>query len=262
MGRLPSVEWRIGLLIMLVSGITVFGHASRTRDFHPQHSECQSCHLATQVTQANAHQLVDSQERLCGRCHANALLVSHPTGFSPAQKPPASFPLDWKGDVTCSTCHQVHGQVQGLLRGNKTGRAFCLGCHNESFFSNMADRGTSIELTGHLAKSNEPANIELDPFSRQCLSCHEDRGDGLAIRVDQQGIVRHNSGSGNHPIGMLYGQIKGIGLYRREAELPAAILLPQGKVSCVSCHVGYSKKHGALVIANKHSALCMGCHEI
>ena len=262
MGKFFAADWRIGLLILLGTGMTVFGHAFKTRDFHPQHTECSSCHLATRISNENARQLVDSQEKLCGRCHANALQVSHPTGFTPVQKPPAQFPLDWKGDVTCSTCHAVHGQEHGLLRGNKSGREFCFGCHNESFFASMADRGTSIQLTGHLAKSSVPDNIDLDPFSRQCLSCHAGNADALAMHIDQQGIVRHSGGSGNHPIGMPYGQAKGIGLYRKEVDLPAAILLPQGKVGCVSCHVGYSKKHGALVMSNEHSALCMGCHDI
>lgn len=262
MNRYLAKAWRFGLLVLLGAGMTVFGYASRTRDFHPQNTECTSCHLATQITNENAHQLVDSQEKLCGRCHAYALQVSHPTGFTPEHIPPAQFPLDWKRDVTCSTCHQVHGHEQGLLRGNLRGREFCLGCHNEVFFAGMADRGTSIQLTGHLAKSSVPDNIDLDPFSRQCLSCHAGSGDALNIHIDQQGIVHHSGGSGNHPIGMPYGQPKGIGLYHKKVDLPAAILLPQGKVGCVSCHVGYSKKHGALVMSNERSALCMKCHDI
>ena len=254
--------WQIGLLLLLGTGISLFGHAFKTRDYHPQNTECNSCHLPAQVTKENAHQLIDSQEKLCVRCHANALKVSHPTGFVPIQKPPALFPVDWKGDVTCSTCHQVHGHEHGLLRGGKSGREFCLGCHNEGFFASMADKGVSIQLTGHLAKSTVAENIDLDPFSRQCLSCHGDNAEGLAMRVDQRGIVRHGGGSGNHPIGMRYGEAKGIGLYRRVTELPAAIMLPEGKVGCVSCHIGYSKKHGALVMSNDRSALCMGCHDI
>jgi predicted CXXCH cytochrome family protein len=262
MARQPVFVWRSALVVVLAGASIIVGYASKTRDFHPQHTECQSCHLAARITRENAQQLVESEEKLCGRCHANALQVSHPTGFTPQQKPPAQYPLDWKGDVTCSTCHDVHGQERGLLRGKKRGRAFCLSCHNESFFAGMLDRGTSIQLSGHLARSKAPTSIDLDPYSRQCLSCHADRGDRLDIYVDQRGIVRHTGGSGNHPIGMRYGETKGIGLYRRAADLPAAILLPEGKVSCVSCHVGYSKKHGALVISNKRSALCMECHDI
>jgi predicted CXXCH cytochrome family protein len=262
MSKFFVMTWRIALLIALGIGMTMLGHANRTRNFHPLHTECNSCHLASQIREDNARELVDSQEKLCGRCHANALQVSHPTGFTPGQKPPAQFPLDWKGDVTCSTCHKVHGAEQGLLRGNKIGRAFCLGCHNEGFFAGMVDRGASIQLSGHLAKSSVADNIDLDPFSRQCLACHTENGDGPVTRVDQFGIVRHSGGSGNHPIGMVYGRAKGIGLYHKQADLPAVVLLPEGKVACVSCHVGYSKKHGALVMSNDRSALCMGCHDI
>lgn len=253
---------RFWSLLLVFSSVAFVSNAFKPRDFHPQNLQCTSCHLPTDVTEKNAHQLVDSQERLCGNCHASALQVSHPTGFVPTRNLPASYPVDWKGDVTCSTCHQVHGSEHGLLRGNKAGRDFCLGCHNEGFFADMADQGTSIHLTGHLAASPLPNNLELDPYSLKCLSCHGENGGGPLLKVDSRGIVRHGGGSGNHPIGMDYGRTRGIGLYKRVGDLPSGVLLPGGKVGCVSCHVGYSKQHGALVMSNRRSALCMVCHEI
>lgn len=250
------------ILVAFLFSIAMVSNAIKPRDYHPQNTDCRTCHLATEVKKENAHQLVNSQERLCINCHANALQVSHPSGFPPTRTLPATYPLDWKGDVTCSTCHEIHGSEHGLLRGKQSGRDFCMSCHNESFFNSMVDKGTSIQLTGHIAATTVPKNLDLDPFSMQCLSCHAENGEGPRSSVDARGIVRHSSGSGNHPIGKIYGQSRGIGLYRKESDLPPGILLPEGKIACVSCHVGYSKKHGALVLSNDRSALCMGCHDI
>jgi len=75
---------------------------------------CASCHMAgADTTDANASMLISSQEQLCGGCHANALKMSHRSGFTPPQGKviPADYPLDWKGDLTCSTCHEVHSDL-------------------------------------------------------------------------------------------------------------------------------------------------------
>lgn len=253
---------KIFILATTLFSVAIVSNAFKPRDFHPQNTDCRACHLAGEVTKQNAHQLVNSQEKLCVSCHPNALQVSHPSGFLPTRKLPEAYPLDWKGDVTCSTCHEIHGSEHGLLRGKQAGREFCISCHDESFFSSMADKGASIQLTGHIAAAIFPENLELDPFSMQCLSCHAENTEVPVSRVDERGIVRHGGGSGNHPIGMIYGQSRGVGLYRKVSDLPPGILLPEGKMACVSCHVGYSKKHGELVLTTDKSALCMGCHDV
>lgn len=256
------VRHKYWLAFMAIFFMASASNAFKPRDFHPQNTKCTNCHLSEKVTKENANQLVANQEGLCGDCHANALKVSHPSGFTPNRSLPGSYPVDWKGDLTCSTCHQVHGSEHGLLRGIRSGRDFCLACHEESFFIKMADRGASIHLTGHLAAGSVGKSLVLDPFSMQCLSCHAENGQGPLSTVDSRGIVRHGSGSGNHPIGMRYSESMGKGLYRKATDLPPGILLPEGKVGCVSCHVGYSKIHGALVTSNDRSSLCMECHDI
>lgn len=233
-----------------------------TKPFHPN-LECRGCHLAGQgVTAQSAHQLTSSQEALCGQCHRSALKLSHPSGFSPASEVSREYPLDWKGDLTCSTCHDIHQGKPGLLRGNLSGKAFCLSCHAQGFFDQMADSGISIQRRGHLAASSNPIIRELDTYSVQCLDCHMGSGDGPRVNIDQRGLLRHAGGSVNHPVGVDYPRAGRNGVYRPAAQLRAGINLPQGKVSCVSCHIGYSKKHGALVIKNDRSALCMECHTI
>jgi predicted CXXCH cytochrome family protein len=59
--------------------------------------------------------------------------------------------------------------------------------------------------------------------------------------------------------------------YREEAlrfphrYAPAEALAPEirlfgGKIGCGTCHNGFSKEKGLLVIANQRSMLCMECH--
>jgi len=238
-----------------------FSNAVGTKPFHPN-LECAGCHLAGQgTTRLNASQLTTSQEALCGQCHRGALELSHPSGFRPNRKLPASYPLDWKGDMTCSSCHNIHEGKAGLIRGDKTGKAMCLSCHQNSFFVEMADRGISLQRIGHLSAKTSQLKRELDAYSVQCLDCHMGNGDGPRINVDTRGVMRH-SGGVNHPIGSNYEKASRTGLYKAYSQLRNGINLPGGKVSCVSCHVGYSKKHGALVMSNKGSALCLECHDL
>lgn len=260
-------KWRRLLpAFLLLTAVSMTGSwglfATTPRSFHPQNLDCQTCHLAADVTPDNAQQLIASQERLCGECHAKAMQLSHPTGFSPGRTLPERYPLDWKGDITCSTCHNIHRGEKGLIRGAKTGREFCLDCHTESFFTAMTDQGHSIQRLGHLSASTTEISLELDAYSRQCMGCHMGNQDGSSLKLDSSGIVRHGKGSANHPIGMYYDQAEATGLYRKRSRLNPAILLPEGKMACVSCHLGYSKQHGALVRSNERSGLCLECHDI
>ena len=234
---------------------------------HPVGAACADCHLAgAGTTPENAHELLRDQESLCGSCHANALTIAHPSGFSPSRSLPDEYPLDWKGDVTCSTCHRVHAENHGLLRGNKRGKALCLTCHDRSFFSRMADTGMSIQQMGHLKASNEPLAVPLDSYSMHCLSCHNEDADDYNIAVDRKGNVRHDLSRLPHPVGVKYDEAIARGLkrnskYRPRAMLRKEILLPDGMVSCVSCHAGYSTEHGNLVMSMNGSDLCYECHD-
>lgn len=258
-----SLTLRVWLLITVTATAGVYlGVAVSNKPFHPN-LECVGCHLAGQGTnKTNASQLTSSQQALCGQCHRGALELSHPSGFTPTRPISRDYPLDWKGDMSCSTCHNVHEGKPGLMRGNLTGKAFCLSCHEQQFFTGMADRGVSIQRRGHLAVADNPVMRDLDAYSIQCLECHMERGEGPQVSLDQRGVLRHSSGSVNHPIGINYHKVASRGLYRPASQLKAGIKLPDGKLSCVSCHTGYSQKHGALVVKNDRSALCLECHNI
>lgn len=264
-------------LAVLGFGARLYAQMSKP-SLHPLNESCGSCHLADADTTANnAKTLVASQEQLCVRCHANAMQMSHPSGFRPlsGKTIPSGYPLDWKGDLTCSTCHEVHSDLPGKLRGTATGRDMCLACHDQSFFNNMRDGGVSILQSGHMLSTLDSKNWQnMDPYSLQCLECHGERGD---VKIDSNNILRH--GSQNHPIGVSYaaaerrgsaavsrGRGRGAAAasrnsYKPASQLPKNILLPNGMVSCVSCHEVYTKNHGK-VVKNRGVELCLECHNL
>ncbi len=210
----------------------------------------------------NARKLVAAQELLCGRCHATAIKVSHPSGFVPLVKIADGYPADWKGELTCSTCHAVHGDAPGLLRAERRGRDLCLACHDRQFFASMRDKGDSLVLSGHLNAGVELRAGDLDPYSMQCLTCHGSKGESPAVTISSRSVLRHNSGRANHPIGTKYADAERYGGYRSAALVSKRLLLPDGRVGCVSCHQGFSKDHGKLTVPRAASQLCYQCHDI
>jgi hypothetical protein len=255
----PIAGWRSVRLLFAVLlsavGLAFWGPAGAA---DPQAHEftCSSCHLAEVVDAANAGQLVSDESALCQTCHQNSVTASHPVGVRPQVPPPDAFPLNASGEITCSTCHRVHDPAPGKLRTALEGQSFCEACHQPSFFSGMKDGGISLMGLGHLdASASLSGNI--DNFSIQCMSCHEKSGDALSTPVTAAG-----SGRRNHPIGSRYTDSIDFGGYRPVTGLSEKILLPDGKVSCVSCHVGYSDEHGALVVDNRADRLCQSCHAL
>ncbi|MDO8413153.1 MAG: cytochrome c3 family protein [Gallionellaceae bacterium] len=254
-----NLRWFIALLLLLTLGAAAWLHAKSQPGMHPLNTDCANCHLAGANTDASsAGTLIASQEKLCSGCHKDALEVSHVTGFTPpAQyKIPAAYPLDWKGDLTCSTCHDIHSMRPGKLRGSARGQQLCMACHTEAFFDNMADGGVSIMQSGHTGAAIARNWDNLDQYSLQCLNCHSENGE---VYVDTNQIVRHDL---NHPIGRNYAAAMAAGGYKPANQLSRKILLPSGMISCVSCHESYSKNHGKLVMATTNSTLCFECHEL
>lgn len=262
MSRQLSLGALAALLAVLTVSATLILAAPRS-GFHPAAMPCEGCHLAGKaVTPEQAHLLIASQEKLCASCHPKATQVSHPSGFTPRSKLPADYPLDWKGDLTCSTCHDVHGKTPGLMRGTWRGRELCLACHDARFFERMKDQGTSMMVSGHLAAGVIAITAGLDTYSIQCMECHESKGDSNAPSIDRNMVVRHDTGGVNHPIAVSYAEAARGGGYRPIELLSKRILLPNGRLSCVSCHDGYNSNHGKLVTLTAGSALCFECHDL
>ena len=257
---MKNAIYLLSVVILLFLAYRLAGDLNATNT-HPGDGSCNDCHLARgKIDQTNADILIASQEVLCKTCHENALTASHPSGFKPDRGLPKAFPLDWKAELTCSSCHSVHGSKPGLLRVDRRGKALCFSCHDKGFFSGMKDAGSSLISFGHLdARASLGGGI--DQYSIQCLSCHDTLEGDLNVQL-RGGIVSHNSSKASHPIGMKYETSISFGGYRPVTALPKKIALPNGMVSCISCHEGYSEIHGKLVMANRGSALCFSCHDL
>jgi predicted CXXCH cytochrome family protein len=253
----------VGLCVAVSAALVVSGSSGPGP--HLAAAGCEACHLGgTNVEAAQAFKLVASQETLCVKCHPRALEFSHPSGFAPKRALPVDYPLDWKGEMTCSTCHLAHGQERGLLRGKLRAKAFCLACHDAGFFNNMKDAGTSIVISGHLdvGRRGGNASLDIDTHSLHCLGCHVGgQSEGGSVSMGRNGVVRHSSGAAPHPIGRSYRDASKRGGLHPEGQLAQKkVVLSEGRISCISCHEAYKKDHGKLVASLERSALCLSCH--
>ena len=252
--------WAVLLLLQgAVSGWMPMEPGVAPWNQHPG-TRCETCHLAGgNLTPEDARKLTTTQERMCGRCHTGAVEASHPTGFTPNRPLPAEFPLDWKGQVTCSTCHDVHKPVSSRRPVARQDRTICGSCHADALAAGPHEAGRALRVSGHVdARSRRPAS-PIDAYSMRCIECHEDRlslaGDGIRAAYG----ASNGTGMTNHPIGSTYRwMVPNSGLHAA-ATLPEDVLLPEGKISCVSCHRPYGRKHGALVARDPE--LCFHCHD-
>ncbi len=97
--------------------------------------QCRKCHLH-EPKQGTNTLFVKNIDQLCVECHKSAGAdLSHPSGIKPSFSLPADMKLDWSGKMTCITCHTVHGTGQYLLVGGKSGKAFCIRCHQGSLLA-------------------------------------------------------------------------------------------------------------------------------
>jgi predicted CXXCH cytochrome family protein len=206
-------------------------------------------------------------------------VVNHPIGVRPSERirVPEGWPLDAGGRLTCTTCHEslpaLSGRGGAKLRGAAGSSAdpgqFCARCHAGPLASGASGMHWMAMSRAHVSASHSDrvgGYGDLDADSRRCLSCH----DGVTARETTYqtgtGHVAMSLGSRarNHPVGIPYramGRERGEKLRVAQA-LPKAVRLPEGRVSCVSCHNLYSPEPNRLSVPIDGSALCLSCHEM
>lgn len=227
---------------------------------------CDTCHLNMPEKTGGGRKMLFTSDFsfMCSRCHPGAKALSHPVDMPAGRRLPASFPLDWKGHMTCVTCHLFHDNADiSFLRMGERGKDFCLMCHDMEFFRNMRDRGEALSGAHLEARSATPKRFEfVDQVSIACLSCHDGTVSIDVIKsASASGFVSHGKGA-SHPIGTDYGKVAQLDMsYYPPAQLPSEIHLPDGKLGCTSCHAPYKEKHGSLVMKNRRSRLCLSCHK-
>ena len=107
----------------------------------------------------------------------------------------------------------------------------------------------------------------LDGQTRQCLGCHDgvSAGESLNRTPWERRHGFHEDKRQNHPVGVRYPNRtpKNFSVpFRPASGLPARVRLPEGRVSCVSCHDLYAGDEHLLTVPNKGSELCFTCHDL
>ena len=97
----------------------------------------------------------------------------------------------------------------------------------------------------------DPSLPGPDPVSAECLACHDE----MTPPEDGTQATQH------HSVGINYSAQQGQSpTLRPTVDLPAELILTEGKMTCATCH-GLEPHDGEpLVIDNRGSALCSACH--
>lgn len=271
--RMTAV-WAVTLCLLVGMGLLLYSMQPGPHEF----PRCLDCHLTAPDGTSTDRRLVQSVTAICGRCH-QAILdhYSHPVDVRPSTvSVPADLPLSPKGEITCSTCHAVHGprfDAEGLstrfLRRRESRADFCRICH-PGFRGDQGGHAETLAEPHALSKYvvTDPSQ-GIDALSKNCIGCHDGSFSAsvtvtTGVWVHGRDFLRHDKGS--HPIGIDYESAR---LKRgRKTDLrPRSQVDPRirffgGKVGCGSCHDPYSTIEKRLVMSDRGSELCFSCHMI
>jgi len=102
--------------------------------------------------------------------------------------------------------------------------------------------------------------------TRTCLGCHDGTSaTGVAYqRPSELGRSGQSAMHSSHPVDVDYqlAAMKKPGLLHPSGGLPENLLLPHGKVTCVTCHDGASREKNHVSVSMSRSRLCSSCHSI
>jgi predicted CXXCH cytochrome family protein len=229
---------------------------------HRFEGQCNRCHL-NEPREGVKLLFVKEIDLLCRECHQQqGIGLSHPSGIKPSFPLPPEIRLDWLGKMTCASCHQNHGNRKYLLAGEKTGKAFCIGCHKASLLTKGKYGHESVSSPIHQPQYETTVlNQPLDRESQECLGCH-DGGLAKAQKVTiGAGVWNHSDKAGfSHPVGSDYQRAVRKGGYKSMGALNKRLRMFNGKLGCGTCHSLYSTLPKKLAMSNRGSALCLECH--
>ncbi len=191
---------------------------------------------------------------------------------------PPDWPLDARGAITCWTCHTAIpdsiAESGPQLRGDDTTLdridEFCASCHAKTAIRDTRSVHWLAVGAAHVMgrrTSDSSGYRVLDAGTRTCLTCH----DG-ALASESGHLTPWNRSHGftgdqgrEHPIGVRYTDLtraQNLSPLKPESLLPDAIILPDGKVGCVSCHNLYAQERYLLAVPIERSQLCFSCHDM
>jgi hypothetical protein len=95
----------------------------------------------------------------------------------------------------------------------------------------------------------------------RCLACHDG---SIPMPVQYAVGAAHKGSHSSHPVEVFYATAAASREHKLHAPsaLPAALVMPQGMVTCVTCHDGKATTPYHVAIPNETSRLCFSCHAI
>jgi predicted CXXCH cytochrome family protein len=92
---------------------------------------------------------------------------------------------------------------------------------------------------------------------RACLSCH----DGTFGTTHIGARAGTAAGPGVHPVGVSYDLAALRRKLRPRYQVSRRLLMPDGQVTCVTCHDGASPERYHLAMSMSQSGMCRSCHD-
>jgi predicted CXXCH cytochrome family protein len=102
---------------------------------------------------------------------------------------------------------------------------------------------------------------ELDENSKECISCHEQKGRNAAEDIKDKNHPGMAAISVTHAIGTdyIYASSK-LPSLRKPDALPPSMTLVNGRIACITCHNPLNAERFNLAVADTNPSLCFGCH--
>ncbi|HUU83466.1 MAG TPA: cytochrome c3 family protein [Phycisphaerae bacterium] len=222
----------------------------------------------------------EAQHSLADKLRRGPGASNHPVHVVPSKeiRIPAGWPLDTDGTITCITCHErlpsLGGGSSAFLR-DVGGAApdparFCTKCHTPGDRPSAGRMHWMAVRRAHVMPASSASGGQrgpLDAASRSCLTCHD--GVTAVESVNPTGGSRRGRSLAdrgrNHPVGMAYPSHRSRSrdsAFRPAALLPKEVELPNGRVSCISCHNLYGQDRARLAVPIEQSKLCFTCHQM
>jgi predicted CXXCH cytochrome family protein len=174
--------------------------------------------------------------------------------------------FDSKSDAPCSFSLQLQNSP---YREAYLAR---LAAETGGYFTSKYDPNETSEVKDYgflvivRTRPNGSDDIDLDAFSKNCLSCHDG---SIAIEINANyrnspnSLISRDASVREHPTGMDYERYVafGRGHFKPLPMQSSNMILIKGKVGCLTCHNPLNPERKHLVMSDARSALCLTCHD-